>query len=210
MSNSPATPSQSTVHNVPNYVTAARLVLSVVVFALISWAQSRTAAATDDSWARTIYGAALLVFVVAAATDWVDGYWARKYGQVTQVGRIFDPFVDKVIVCGTFIFLVGSKGSEVTATMTTIIVARELLVTALRSQVEGKGMDFSAQWAGKIKMVVQCAAAGTSLGILWLFPAEAAPASLRTTLIVLLWASVAITVYSGAGYVVAAARMLRR
>jgi len=209
MTSQPATP-RSTVHNVPNYVTASRLVLALVVFALIGWAQWRTAAVADDATARSIYGAAMLVFIVAAATDWVDGYWARKYGQVTQVGRIFDPFVDKVIVCGTFIFLVGSRGSYVTAWMTVIIVGRELLVTALRSQVEGKGMDFSAQWAGKIKMVVQCAAAGTSLGVLWLFPPEEAPTGLRVTLIVLLWASVAITVYSGAGYVVAAARMLRR
>jgi CDP-diacylglycerol--glycerol-3-phosphate 3-phosphatidyltransferase len=208
MSNSAATPPQASAHNVPNYVTAARLVLSLVVFALIAWAQTR--AETKDESAHWIYGAAMLVFILAAATDWVDGYWARKYGQVTQVGRIFDPFVDKVIVCGTFIFLVASPGSEVKGWMTVVIVGRELLVTALRSQVEGMGMDFSAKWAGKIKMVVQCAAAATSLGVLWLYPANGAPPALRATLIVLLWGTVAITVYSGAGYVAAAARMLRR
>jgi len=208
MSNSPANPSPGTIHNVPNYVTAARLLLSLVVFALIAWAQARSAA--QEETARLIYGAALVVFVLAAATDWVDGYWARKYGQVTQVGRIFDPFVDKVIVCGTFIFLVASPGSEVTAWMTVIIVGRELLVTALRGQVEEQGMDFSAKMAGKLKMVVQCTAVAASLGLLWKYSPHGGPAPLRVFVIVLLWATVAITVYSGAGYVTAAARMLRR
>ena len=46
-----------------------------------------------------------MLFVIAAGTDWLDGYFARKYGQVTTLGRILDPFADKVIVCGTFIFL---------------------------------------------------------------------------------------------------------
>lgn len=210
MSSSQAKPSRPTVFNVPNYVTASRLVLAIVVFALIGWAQSRALASGSDEPVRWIYGVATVVFIVAAATDWVDGYWARKYGQVTQVGRIFDPFVDKVIVCGTFIFLVASPGSEVTGWMTVLIVSRELLVTALRGQVEEKGMDFSAKWAGKIKMVLQCVAAGTSLGVLSLFPAQGAPAELRVALVVLLWASVAITVYSGVGYVVAAAKMLQR
>ena len=51
------------------------------------------------------YLAAMIVFVIAASTDWIDGYYARKYGQVTKLGRMFDPFVDKIIICGTFIFL---------------------------------------------------------------------------------------------------------
>ena len=62
----------------------------------------------------------LFVFVVAASTDWIDGWWARKYGQVTKLGRIFDPFVDKIIICGTFIFLAAewpaSRVGELTPT----------------------------------------------------------------------------------------------
>ena len=52
------------------------------------------------------------MFIVAASTDWLDGYWARKYGQVTKLGRILDPFVDKIIICGTFIFLAAVPGSR--------------------------------------------------------------------------------------------------
>jgi CDP-diacylglycerol--glycerol-3-phosphate 3-phosphatidyltransferase len=208
MSSSPAT-SRPTVFNVPNYLTALRLVLAVFVFALIGLAQSYKEG-TVDAIHRELYGAATVVFLIAAATDWIDGYWARKYGQITQVGRIFDPFVDKVIVCGTFIYLVASPGSQVTGWMAVTIVCRELLVTALRGQVEEQGMDFSANWAGKIKMVVQCAAAALSLAVLSYYPVNGAPAAVTWTLIALLWFTVAITVYSGAGYVVAAARMLRK
>ena len=68
------------------------------------------------------------------STDWLDGYWARKYGQVTTLGRILDPFVDKIIICGTFIFLAAVPGSRrVAAWMAVVVVGRELLVTALRS-----------------------------------------------------------------------------
>ena len=53
------------------------------------------------------YPTSLVLFIIAASTDWLDGYYARKYGQVTTLGRILDPFADKVIICGTFIFLVA-------------------------------------------------------------------------------------------------------
>src|SRR5687767_15350594 len=84
-------PAASTgVFNLPNQLTALRLVLSVVVFILIP---------------LKMYVAAVVVFVIAASTDWIDGWYARKYGLVTKLGRVFDPFVDKIIICGTYIFL---------------------------------------------------------------------------------------------------------
>ncbi len=100
---------------------------------------------------------------MAAGTDWLDGYWARKYGQVTTLGRILDPFVDKIIICGTFIFLAAVPDSGVAAWMAVVIVGRELLVTALRSYLEGEGADFSAIMSGKLKMVLQCVAVLVSL-----------------------------------------------
>src|SRR5258707_12175352 len=89
------------VFNLPNQLTVARLVLSLVLFGLISAAQA--AGPSGDK----LYLASLIVFVVAASTDWLDGYFARKYGMVTTLGRILDPFVDKIIICGTFICLVA-------------------------------------------------------------------------------------------------------
>jgi CDP-diacylglycerol--glycerol-3-phosphate 3-phosphatidyltransferase len=113
--------------NVPNVLTSVRLVLAIVVFVLIP---------------LELYIPAMVVFIVAAATDWVDGYWARKYGQVTQLGRIFDPFVDKIIICGTFIFLSSQPGSGIPAWISVVVVGRELLVTVLRSYLEQRGADF--------------------------------------------------------------------
>ena len=111
------------------------------------------------------------MFVIAAGTDWLDGYFARKYGQVTTLGRILDPFADKVIVCGTFIFLAAIPAIRdgrwgfwgLQPWMVVVIVGRELLVTALRSFIEERGSDFSAKMSGKLKMVLQCVAAGVCL-----------------------------------------------
>ena len=115
--------------NLPNQLTAMRLALSVVLFVLIVW---------------KVYLAAFVVFLVAASTDWVDGYLARRYGLVTTLGRILDPFADKIIVCGSFIFLAAIPELQqyVQPWMVVVIVGRELLVTALRSFLEQQGADF--------------------------------------------------------------------
>src|SRR6056297_1836913 len=174
--------------NVPNLLTSSRLVLSCVVFGLIAY---------------ELFFAACVCFMIAASTDWIDGYWARKYGQVTKVGRIFDPFVDKVIICGAFIALVEIDGSGVHAWMATVVVARELLVTSLRGMVEGGGGDFSASQLGKWKMVLQCAAV---VAVLWSLIGTEPPVWLAWTATALLWAAIALTVYSGVDYTRVAAR----
>jgi len=181
------------VFNVPNQLTALRLALSLVLFVLIAF---------------EYYLASAVVFAVAAGTDWLDGYWARKYGQVTNLGRILDPFVDKIIVCGTFIFLAAAPGSGVQAWMVVVIVGRELLVTALRSFLEGEGADFSAKMSGKLKMALQCLAALLSL-IALAQPVGQASEQLELAVAVAVWAAVALTIYSGAAYVLRAIALLR-
>jgi CDP-diacylglycerol--glycerol-3-phosphate 3-phosphatidyltransferase len=176
--------------NIPNLLTASRFVLAIAVILLIHF-QS--------------FLAALIVFVIAASTDWVDGYWARKYGQVTKFGRIFDPFVDKIIICGTFIALVAIPNSGIEAWMAVLVVGRELLVTSLRGIIEGAGKDFSATAIGKWKMVFQCVAVVASL----LFLISPAPAAwLVWTLRVSVGLAVGLTLYSGYDYVRAAAKVL--
>jgi len=184
------------VFNVPNQLTILRLILSLVTFGLISWQR---------------YLAALVVFLIAAGTDWMDGYYARKYGQVTVLGRILDPFVDKIIICGSFIFLGSLEGSGVRAWMAVVVVGRELLVTALRSFLEQQGADFSATWSGKVKMVLQCAAVAVSLYALSLPHQNLIPSApwLLAALPAVVWSAVVMTVYSGVAYIVAAARLLR-
>ena len=178
--------------NVPNFFTAARLVLAIVVFALVPW-----------HW----YWASFVVFVLAASTDWIDGYWARRFNQVTQVGRVFDPFVDKIIVCGMFIFLAAEPKSGITAWMAVVVVAREMLVTALRSAIEQGGGDFSAKMSGKLKMVFQCVAVGASLVALTYGDAPL-PAWLAWTVLISVWLAVLSTIWSGVQYVIAASKFL--
>ncbi|WP_425617717.1 CDP-diacylglycerol--glycerol-3-phosphate 3-phosphatidyltransferase [Anatilimnocola sp. NA78] len=187
---------ENDIWNVPNIITMVRLILAIAVFVLIPLQQ---------------YTAALIVFVVAASTDWMDGYWARKYGQVTKLGRVLDPFVDKIIICGTYIFLAAEANSGITAWMATVVMGRELLVTALRSVIEGSGGDFSAKWAGKVKMVVQCVAVVASLIALRHMAqtnTTVLPDWLRITLPAAVWGSIAITIYSGLEYVFIAARKM--
>lgn len=188
------------VFNVPNQLTSIRFVLAIVLFWLIGTAGS-------DNPGR--YLAGMWVFIVAAGTDWIDGFYARRYNQVTTVGRIFDPFVDKIIICGTFIFLAAIPHSALTPAMAVIVVGRELLVTALRSFFEQQGSDFSANLLGKLKMVLQCVAAATSLFRLS-YGAAAVPDWLQTLLVASVWSAVVITVVSGVVYVVAAIRLVRR
>jgi CDP-diacylglycerol--glycerol-3-phosphate 3-phosphatidyltransferase len=187
-----------TFFNVPNQLTMLRLLLAVAVFALIAY---------------KFFIAAMVVFLVAASTDWIDGYWARKYGQVTKIGRIFDPFVDKVIICGTFIMLAAEPESGIAGWMAVVVVSREMLVTALRSFIEQSGGDFSASKAGKLKMVFQCAAVVASLAALISLQFEKKGAELPTWLywsvVAAVWSAVVLTIYSGVGYVAAALKFLR-
>ena len=151
----------------------------------------------------------------AASTDALDGWIARKYGQITVLGRILDPFVDKIIVGGSFIFLLGKKvtleptleaSSGVTAWMVIIIIGREMFVSSLRGFLEQQGRDFSADWTGKIKMFLQCVAVTASL--LSLSP-EISGRNFLLVRDILLWTAVGVTAYSGFAYVWRAAVLLR-
>ncbi len=138
------TPGRPPVFNLPNQLTASRLVLSVLLFALISY---------------HLWLACFIVFALAAFTDWLDGYLARKQGLASALGRLFDPLVDKIMVSGAYIFLLGmGAASGLAPWMVTVVVARELVITGLRSFLENREVTFGADWLGKLKMGLQCAA----------------------------------------------------
>ena len=190
-------PALDRVWTVPNIISLTRLVLAVVLFAVIEGALGEQPLA------------ALVLFVVAAATDWVDGWYARRFKQVSRLGRIFDPLVDKVIVCGTFVLLADRTGSALLPWMAVVIVVRELVVTAIRSEMERAGHDFSAGWSGKAKMVLQCVAIGLELGSrVW--PGLAVGGlSVHAAAVGVAWLAVLTTIWSGAEYIVAARPLLR-
>jgi CDP-diacylglycerol--glycerol-3-phosphate 3-phosphatidyltransferase len=179
--------------NLPNLITLSRLGLAVVLFWLIY---------IEGFW---ITAAGL--FVVAAATDAIDGYIARKYGQVTTLGRILDPFVDKIIVCGAFVFLLEKKAdSGVNSWMVMSVIGREMFVTGLRSFLEQSGKDFSAAFIGKAKMALQCVA--ITMSLLSLSPQVGNP-TFNFYRDIVLWSAVAVTLYSGLTYAIRGFQMLR-
>ena len=161
------------------------------------------------------YWSSLVIFVVAAGTDWVDGWWARKFDQVTQVGRILDSFCDKIVILGTFIMLAEAMKGEfewytrITGWMATLVLGREMLVTALRSFIENAGGDFSAKMAGKIKFVLQCVAATLCLWMLAKKAGGETVSNIELNIMALaIWLALLSTVYSGAGYIIAAAKFI--
>jgi CDP-diacylglycerol--glycerol-3-phosphate 3-phosphatidyltransferase len=183
----------------PNQLTAARLVLALVLFALIG---------------AGLWLACIVVFALAALTDWLDGYLARKQGLTSTLGRNLDPLVDKVLICGAYIFLLplGNPDGWLVPWMVTVIVARELVITSLRSFIENRGATFGADWLGKIKMGLQCAA----LFAIFAYLHEDMPMTsgnvhwfLATVRDVLIWAMLAATALSGIQYLWRAASLLK-
>lgn len=163
--------------------------LALILFALIAYRQ----------WV-----ACIVVFALAALTDWLDGYFARKQGLVSTLGRNLDPLVDKVLICGAFIFLVPVEGSGLAAWMATLVVARELIITSLRGFLESAGARFGADWLGKIKMVLQCAALFAVFIALRIQEATAADDGMRFAFdllrAILIYAMLAATALSGLQY----------
>ncbi len=185
--------------NLPNQITIARLALAIVFFVLLSQYSQR----------QPRYGLldlAACIFIVAAVTDILDGYLARKWGQVTALGRVLDPLVDKVLVCGAFILFAGpgfvdSDGhnvAEVSAWMVVLIVGRELLVTGLRGFNESIGISFGASVYGKLKMWMQSIAAPAILFIV--AHDEAFGSAAGPLKAILVWLTVIITALSTVVY----------
>lgn len=188
--------------NVPNALTLLRIALTLVLCLL---------------YPAGCYIASLVIFIVASLTDFVDGWWARRFGQVSVFGRIVDPLADKLLVCSLFIFFVATPElrNVVPAWMAVVIVGRELLVTSLRAVIEQGSGDFSAKWVGKWKMVFQCVAiVAVFLLLIVSTPNTTTPLAyhwnepLGATLGVSLWGAMILTIYSGIEYTLRASRML--
>jgi CDP-diacylglycerol--glycerol-3-phosphate 3-phosphatidyltransferase len=179
-------PQRSTdIWTVPNILTFLRLIMSFVIFYMID---------VGGMWWTTT-----IIFIIAVLTDAVDGYIARAWNQKSVLGRILDPTVDKIIICGGFVFLQQVPNSGICPWVSTIVLSREFLITALRGYLEQQGKDFSAQWSGKMKMILQSVVIPVCLvsltdewhAVSWFL-------WLRFSLIV---AMIALTVYSGVEYV---------
>jgi CDP-diacylglycerol--glycerol-3-phosphate 3-phosphatidyltransferase len=130
--------------NLPNLLTLTRILL-IPVFVMLF------VAPTPD---RSL--AAAVVFIVAAVTDLLDGYLARRRGQITNLGRLLDPIADKLLVLSALIVLV--QVDRVSALIAILIIAREVAVTGIRAIAATEGIVLSAEATGKYKMALQVVA----------------------------------------------------
>ncbi|MCA6574610.1 MAG: CDP-diacylglycerol--glycerol-3-phosphate 3-phosphatidyltransferase [Pseudanabaena sp.] len=165
----------------PTWVTLSRLIAIPIIFGLFIW--------QDSELTRLI---ALCIFLIAAITDWLDGYLARKLNQITELGKFLDPLVDKVLTIALFLLFI--ELGEVPAWAVFMIVTRELLITAWRGAPSmGSDTDpspiIAANFWGKAKTVMQIVA----IAVLLIKIPYA---------IVFFWIAVALTLISGILYVV--------
>ncbi|MFG0275149.1 MAG: CDP-alcohol phosphatidyltransferase family protein [Phycisphaerales bacterium] len=198
---------------IPNLLTTLRLVLAGVFFALLSVFDYPDTA----RWALPV---ATAIFIVAAITDALDGWLARRWNAVSVYGRIADPAADKVLVLGAFVFLASSAFSDpaggarpvtgVWAWMVAVIIAREITVTTARTVRESRGVSTAAVWRGKWKMILQSVGAPAILLVVWLADADAlAGGWARTTVSAIAWTDTMVTVLSGLHYIHAGVAALR-
>jgi CDP-diacylglycerol---glycerol-3-phosphate 3-phosphatidyltransferase len=130
--------------NLPNLLTLVRI-LMIPVFVILFITP------TPD---RSLIAA--VIFTVAAVTDLLDGYIARRTGQVTKLGKLLDPIADKLLVLSALILLVNMD--RVSALVAILVIAREVAVTGIRAIAAGEGLIIAAETTGKYKMALQVVA----------------------------------------------------
>ncbi|MFC7338211.1 CDP-diacylglycerol--glycerol-3-phosphate 3-phosphatidyltransferase [Haloferula chungangensis] len=182
--------------NLPNAITLSRLVLAAIFVAAMEFP------------GLTGYSIALGTFSVAAATDWLDGYLARKLNLVTPLGKLLDPLADKILVCAAFVFMSVLELAPVWATA--LIIGREFLVTGLRQIAIEAGQVLAADRLGKWKTTFQLVFVIDALVWLTFDQIQGAPDVVHFILMltkpegwlmpISLWLSIALTAISGANY----------
>jgi CDP-diacylglycerol--glycerol-3-phosphate 3-phosphatidyltransferase len=205
--------------NLPNQLTVARLVLSLVFFVLLGVLGAPAHGGSHRSFYLNL---ATLVFVLAVVTDFLDGFLARRWHLESTFGRIADPFADKIVICGGFIMLTGVSPALVQPWFAVLIVFREFLVSGLRSFLESRGVAFGAALSGKLKMIVQSVTIPAVLvyeanfktsgalqpGTAATWTEDLAPAAWWLTVVLLVLTQL-FTLGSCVGYVQRAAKLLR-
>src|ERR1019366_5219236 len=174
--------------NLPNALTILRIFLvPLLVVVLLTGQPNHVLFGTHITF--VVWG--VLILLVAAATDWADGFLARRREQETTLGILLDPIADKLLISAAFISLV--QMGQVPAWMVVIIIGREFTVLGLRTIASAEGFTIQASTLGKTKMVLQfLAACAVILG--------AKHASLKPTALVLLWLVVISAILSAMQY----------
>ena len=173
--------------NLPNVITVARILL-IPVFIVLYMVQK--------DW--SIFAASVL-FALAAITDWLDGYLARRLNQTTPFGAFLDPVADKLLVVTVLIMLVGELNPLLAPTI--VIIAREVLISALREWMATRGHReaVAVAFSGKLKTTFQMIAIVTLILV-----TESSPDWLLMTGFVMIYIAALLSLYSGLHYFKAA------
>ncbi|MAJ28686.1 CDP-diacylglycerol--glycerol-3-phosphate 3-phosphatidyltransferase [bacterium TMED181] len=210
--NSPATKPSGDWKNLPNLITISRLGIAVLLFAMLTL-ELQGWGIGDRHLALNI---ATVAFILCVATDAIDGYLARKWKMVTAFGRLADTFVDKIVICGTLIYLVKFAPDLIKPWFVVIIVTREFLVSGLKSYYESQGQEIAASIGGKLKMILQSIlipavmlvegnrdfVSGADVNSLW----KTIFSLLESLTVILFWGTLVTTLWSGLDYLLAGFR----
>jgi CDP-diacylglycerol--glycerol-3-phosphate 3-phosphatidyltransferase len=174
--------------NLPNFLTVLRIFF-VPVLIVVLLTRSPNVVLWGFPMHFEVWG--VLILLIAAATDWADGYFARRNRQITTLGILLDPIADKLLISAAFISLVDMH--LVAGWMVVIIIGREFTILGLRNIASAEGFTIAASALGKTKMVLQvCAVAVLIVG--------ARHPSIRPVSTVLLWLVVVSALVSAAQY----------
>jgi CDP-diacylglycerol--glycerol-3-phosphate 3-phosphatidyltransferase len=143
---------------------------------------------------------AFIIFLVASITDAVDGYFARKLNQITELGKFLDPLADKLLIVAALLALLYLD--YVAAWVAAVIILREIFITAFRFYFMVKETTFSASWLAKKKTLVQI----ISISLLIIHPKVPYSETIFDIATIILYLAVFLTVYSGIEYVIKYAR----
>lgn len=174
-------PQRDAVFNLPNTLTFVRVVCIPLVAVCLAF---------EGRWGSFL---AALFFGIAFTTDFLDGYFARRQGNVTTLGKFLDPLADKILVCATMIMLIPM--ARIPAWVVLVIVAREMAVTGLRGIAAKEGIVIQASTLGKYKTAFQSSA---TIGLCLHY--DYFSIDFHAVAMILLWVALVLTIWSGWAY----------
>jgi len=200
----------------PNLLTVLRLVLTLVMFACfaaVAWVQEQ-GASMDQAMIFLILRMALTSFVIAAVTDFFDGWLARRWKVESLFGAILDPIADKILVCAAALGLIAVHVQPPVLVPVGIILFREFAVSALREVLAPRGLMLKVTALAKIKTALQLVALG-ALMVAWFAPAYGLHLTIEQFRLMaygahgLIWLAAAVTLWTGIEYGLSANRALK-
>jgi CDP-diacylglycerol--glycerol-3-phosphate 3-phosphatidyltransferase len=188
--------------NLPNYITLSR----IAVIPLIVWILTTSYFGPPGDTLRVVLASG--IFILASITDGVDGYLARRRGQITTMGMLLDPLADKLMIAALYVALAQLIPSIVSVWVVIVIVGREFLISGLRGIAASEGFTIEASELGKFKMVIQIFSVVAAILALrwneWVFPVPASQMEIvipvRLMAIMSIWFMVVVSLISAGDY----------